>query len=640
MQLCLLQCKAYKLRKKDVIQTMYIHSVKLINYKSFGDYKENEVIVEPRITAIVGKNESGKSNVLDGLSQIRLRIKSNTAFNQDNVNRNSITGTENKYSIVLKPISNDIKNGITTDTLIEITKNSYSATGALLKFYLSSFYPLMDEIFELLGSLNANSLHLKDQEWSDYQTYYTELKNQSKIDIPLRTTAFDFLSKKAGKITLEKREELVEKTNQAKKQWLELINILPVFFYRKSDKHLSTTYKFDDIDKELKNPSSYPNSLLSNLVKVIGITNEEFLLASRSGMTNTQESLRRKINRMINEKINIKFNEFYGTEEIYLDMGFNNGVISFVIQSNNGSSLMLSERSNGLRWYLETFIDAQANDIPDRNTVYLLDEPGTSLHVNAQRELLNLFGHLADQGNQIIYTTHSPYMLDTENEGVHRIRAVVKDREGFSYIYKTVYDPRIAPETQQDTLSPIVNALGMSIQHTFGPAKNKINIVTEGMSDYIFVCTMAKVLDIDTNKYVIIPSVGASNCVNICTILQGWNCKYLALFDYDEAGVESGGEYMRKNLCFEYKKQYCYLLDVSDDDIEKRKYKSSKFMIEDLIIRSEIERFCSESNCGICDKTLTAKLMSNAIESGAFILSEETKNNFRSLFDRIFSYCI
>lgn len=40
---------------------MYVHSVKLTNYKSFGDYKENEVIVEPRITAIVEKNESGKS---------------------------------------------------------------------------------------------------------------------------------------------------------------------------------------------------------------------------------------------------------------------------------------------------------------------------------------------------------------------------------------------------------------------------------------------------------------------------------------------------------------------------------------------------------------------------------------------------
>ena len=42
---------------------MYIHSVKLVNYKSIGDYGEAEVILEPTVTAIVGKNESGKSNV-------------------------------------------------------------------------------------------------------------------------------------------------------------------------------------------------------------------------------------------------------------------------------------------------------------------------------------------------------------------------------------------------------------------------------------------------------------------------------------------------------------------------------------------------------------------------------------------------
>ena len=47
---------------------MYIHSVKLINFKSIGNYPEAEIILEPKVTAIIGKNESGKSNVLDGLS--------------------------------------------------------------------------------------------------------------------------------------------------------------------------------------------------------------------------------------------------------------------------------------------------------------------------------------------------------------------------------------------------------------------------------------------------------------------------------------------------------------------------------------------------------------------------------------------
>ena len=147
--------------------------------------------------------------------------------------------------------------------------------------------------------------------------------------------------------------------------------------------------------------------------------------------------------------------------------------------------MQLGERSNGLRWYLETFIDAKANNLPQRNVVYLFDEPGCFLHVNAQKELVSLFGHLADQGNQVVYTTHSPYMLDTEKDGIHRIRAVVKDPQGFTHIYKTAYDNKISPDSVHDTLAPIVNALGMNMNDTFGPAKNKINIVTVNANIYL-----------------------------------------------------------------------------------------------------------------------------------------------------------
>ena len=159
------------------------------------------------------------------------------------------------------------------------------------------------------------------------------------------------------------------------------------------------------------------------------------------------------------------------------------------------------------------------------------------------------------------------------------------------------------------------------------------------MSDYIFVCTMAKVLEINKDKYCIIPSVGASNCIIICTILHGWGCRYIALFDYDKAGVETGGEIMRKKLDFEYQKQYCYLSDVTQDQISAQTYKTDKYMIEDVVSRSEIERFYRESGQTIADKTLTAKLMCNAIEDGAFVLSETTIENFKNLFNRVLKYC-
>jgi predicted ATP-dependent endonuclease of OLD family len=324
---------------------------------------------------------------------------------------------------------------------------------------------------------------------------------------------------------------------------------------------------------------------------------------------------------------------------VTLSVDFNANSVTFSVQTGEGETLQLGERSNGLRWYLETFIDAKANNLPQRNVVYLFDEPGCFLHVNAQKELVSLFGHLADQGNQVVYTTHSPYMLDTEKDGIHRIRAVVKDPQGFTHIYKTAYDNKISPDSVHDTLAPIVNALGMNMNDTFGPAKNKINIVTEGISDYIYMCMMGKLLDIDAEKYAIIPSQGASKCVDICAILHGWGCKYIAVFDYDKAGVESGAEIMRNQLIYDLNKDYCFMNEVTQEDIDAKTYRTSAFMVEDLITREEINRFCEEMSISPgLKKALIAKKMSNAIDAGEFTLNDTAIANFRALFERILSY--
>ena len=618
---------------------MYVHSVKLINFKSIGDYPEAEVILEPNITAIIGKNESGKSNVLDGLSRIRFRARNAAAFNSDIVNRNGSAGKENRYHVTLKPSEDDIQFGIIEDTEIDIFKNGYSATGGILTYYLSEIHPTVETIVSILGSVGANPLQLRDQEFTNYRIYYGELLEKSKIDVPRRTDAFTFLQNRTSKISEEKRDQLNEALETARSKWQLLFQRLPMFFYRKADKHLSSIYKFEDIEKEIKTPNNYPNSLLSDFVKALGISNEDFLLAAKAGTASTQETIRSRIRRTVDAKINRPFNDFYNTEEIYLDLAFNGGTISFMVQSSNGESLSISERSNGLRWYLETFIDAKANNLLERNVVYLLDEPGTSLHVNAQRKLLELFEDLADHGNQVVYTTHSPYMLNTEMEGVHRIRAVVKNADGYSYIYKTAYDAKIAPESQQDTLTPIIAALGMNLQDTFGPALNKINIVTEGMSDYIYLCTMAKQLGINLDRFAIIPSVGATNCVNICAILHGWGCKYIALFDFDKKGVESGGEYLHDEMFFELGKQYCYVREVTLEEIAQKVYKTDEYEIEDVVQRSEIIRFCEEAGISTTlGKPLTAKLLCTAIENDSFVLSDQSIENFQTLFKRIENY--
>ena len=617
---------------------MYVHSVKLINYKSIGDYSESEIIIDPRITAIIGKNESGKSNVLDGMSRILFRRKNPNAFQTDLANRNDTSGKENSYHITLKPKNDDIDLGICSDTEIIIEKNSYSATGGILEYFLKEIGSDIEAIAGILGNVNANPLQLRDQDYTNFQTYYRELLEKTKIDIPRRTAALTFLMEKSDKLPSEKQGQIKSLFEAAKGKWDTILTHFPLFFYRKSDKRLNSYYKYEDIERELKSPSSYPNSLLSDLLKAISCPHGDFLSAARTGAASTQNTIRSRIRRLVNDKINTPFAEFYQTEQIFLEIDFNNGTVYFTVRSEGGESMSLSERSNGLRWYLDTFIDASANDISGRNVVYLLDEPGTSLHVNAQQELIALFRHLADKGNQVVYTTHSPYMLDLEREGVHRIRAVVKDSDGYSRIYKTAYDTRIAPESQEDTLTPIIRAMGMNLQCTIGPALNKINIVTEGMSDYIFLNIMAKKLDFDLSKYAIIPAVGATNCVKICTILHGWGCKYIALFDYDTEGVESGGEYMRTELLCEMNRHFCYVKDVTQADIESKTYKTG-YMIEDVVTHEEINAFCSSEHVAQnISKPLTAKLMCNAIELGRHTCSKNCLGNFQDLFNRIISY--
>ena len=618
---------------------MYVHSVKLVNFKSFGDYNENEIILEPKVTAIIGKNESGKSNILDGISRISFFKSNAEAFSSEVVNRNSDSNIENSYILVLKPTINDCEKGIKSDAQVIITKNHCMVTGALFDYYNDNIFPAFRSVALFLNEIGRNPFQLKDQEYKKYSSYIADFEKTEQLDTYQEMLALDFLHNQVSKLSGEQRQNYKEVLEVARNAWFNFMCLFPTFFYRKADKQLKSTYKLDEIEKELSNPLTAPNSLLFDFVKLIGISTDDFLLAARSGVSGKQETLRRRINKLVDTKINSTFADFYRTETISLYVGFNSNMISFSVQSEDGEALLLSERSNGLKWYLETFIDAKANNIVGRNSIYLLDEPGTSLHVNAQKKLLSLFKHLSEQENQVLYTTHSPYMLDLENEGVHRIRAVVKDMNGLSYIYKTAYDSRIAPETQEDTLAPIINAIGMNLNDTFGPALDKINIVTEGMSDYIYLCTMAKVLGIDPSRYTIIPAVGASNCVKICSILHGWGCKYMALFDYDKAGVETGGEYLRKEMMFDYKKHYCYLIDVSQQEIDDKSYKTNPFMIEDVITRNDINEFCKLTNTATTiGKPLMAKLMSNAIESGVYQVSDACIDNFQNLFNRIDSY--
>ncbi len=100
----------------------------------------------------------------------------------------------------------------------------------------------------------------------------------------------------------------------------------------------------------------------------------------------------------------------------------------WVADSRRPQEVELEHRSTGLQWFLSFFLvflnEARG---AHENCVLLLDEPGHSLHPLAQRDLSAFFDGLAAD-NQIIYTTHSPFLVDADR--LARARKVYVDGDG------------------------------------------------------------------------------------------------------------------------------------------------------------------------------------------------------------------
>ena len=78
---------------------------------------------------------------------------------------------------------------------------------------------------------------------------------------------------------------------------------------------------------------------------------------------------------------------------------------------------------------------------------------------------------------------------------------------------------------------------------------------------------------------------------------------------------------------------------ITLDIIDTIKSFATEFEIEDVVQRSEILRFCTETGTSTTlGKPLTAKLLCTAIENGSFTLNDQSINNFKALFDRIIGY--
>lgn len=191
----------------------------------------------------------------------------------------------------------------------------------------------------------------------------------------------------------------------------------------------------------------------------------------------------------------------------------------------------ISDRSKGFFWFFNFVMKLEFNPKvladDDKNTIYLLDEPGSYLHASAQSKLCKKLRSLSDR-NRVIYCTHSHYLLDPEIIPLSAIRVADKDPNGNINLIP-IFEHKGSILDRRSAFQPVVDAL--RIKPFILDLTNERVVITEGISDYFALEMFRAVRPIG-----ILPSVGAESIKYYVSLMLAWQVSFWALWDNDEVG--------------------------------------------------------------------------------------------------------
>ena len=181
------------------------------------------------------------------------------------------------------------------------------------------------------------------------------------------------------------------------------------------------------------------------------------------------------------------------------------------------------QRSRGVRWFLSFYLELKATSLEKnpRGKLLLIDEPGLSLHARAQEDVLKVFEDLKED-IQVIYTTHSPHLVDTNK--LYRLLAVQRADEYNDRSETRVFDVHELASVSGDTLSPIYTLLGAQISESnFISEKN--NIIVENNASFYYLNCLFGIFEPELTVH-FLPSTNVKNIPVLMNLLTGWKINF------------------------------------------------------------------------------------------------------------------
>lgn len=529
---------------------MKLISAHISNFRSIEDSTEFEI---DDLTCLVGKNEAGKTAIL----QAFYGIKPFGTFVYEKTRdypRRYLSRFEDRHpdghSKVIKT------NWSLSLTDIKLVTDNYGAK-ALKTNEIT--------IYKFIGyDLPCWGISCDDRACLDHLINELELDEIEQNPLKNAKNAADAI---AALTELSQRSENLEKLfstlNLLKDASFqsEIIKILspkmPKFFYTSHFDRMSGEISVNKILIDIQQKTvSASDQIFLDFLEYAGTSIDELKGAVK------YEELKAKCEGASNE-ITDEIFQFWSQNEalrVIIDIGegktgdpapFNAGTIVKIRieNTNHRVTVPLSERSAGFVWFFSFLSQFKQLKKITGNAIILLDEPGLTLHGKAQSDLLRYIEERLLPEHQVIFTTHSPFMVPAERMANVRIVEDVVKHEGSKTIVLGTKVSSDVLSVDKDTLFPLQGALGYEITQSLFIGKN--TLLVEGPSDILYLQSFSEALKnrkregLDT-RWTICPSGGIDKISPFASLFGANNLNIAVLCDL-AAGDKGKLEKLRKS---------------------------------------------------------------------------------------------
>ena len=443
---------------------MELKSVRVQNYRSIDD---SGVVPVEEITCLVGKNESGKTaflhalHMLNPLNPIRGKVKFDDVMDfpsrrfssyrkiRDESPADVVTAVFELTDTELKIIEEDLGAGVLKSREITVAKG-YDGR----RRYRSSY-----NVEKAIGHLTAPiEAPVADKQAAQAATTIAELMSALTAISDPRESVSDLIARLESWHDLSLGVYLVDNYLD---QWL------PKFFYFSDYSTMRGRVSLPDIKaKEASGHLDEADKTFLSLMRTVDADLADFEEGDFEALTRELEGAANGITadaftywrQNPGLRVTIQMSAGNATDEPPLNRG---PIVNLRIYNpKHAVTVPFDERSRGFVWFFSFYAYfSNIEEDPQRSTILLLDEPGLSLHATAQGDVLAFIEHKLAPKHQVIYTTHSPFLIDPRR--IDRVRTVSDSEDRGTIITADGY------KTDIETMFPLQAAISYELARAF-----------------------------------------------------------------------------------------------------------------------------------------------------------------------------